>query len=109
MSLSTNAVAIAVRRPKQRRRPRATLYSPPPSQTRNARAVRTRPSPGSRRSMTSPSATRSRSEEHTSELSHLGISYAVFCLKKKNIPALDDYLRQDERRASLPFLPDSRI
>src|SRR5215212_10430676 len=25
----------------------------------------------------------SRSEEHTSELSHLGISYAVFCLKKK--------------------------
>src|SRR5258705_5902053 len=26
---------------------------------------------------------RSRSEEHTSELSHLGISYAVFCLKKK--------------------------
>src|SRR5437899_8077134 len=27
---------------------------------------------------------RERSEEHTSELSHLGISYAVFCLKKKN-------------------------
>src|SRR5256885_12374301 len=26
----------------------------------------------------------SRSEEHTSELSHLVISYAVFCLKKKN-------------------------
>src|SRR5262245_65130745 len=25
-----------------------------------------------------------RSEEHTSEPSHLGISYAVFCLKKKN-------------------------
>src|SRR5437899_349153 len=25
-----------------------------------------------------------RSEEHTSESSHLGISYAVFCLKKKN-------------------------
>src|SRR5256885_8683404 len=25
-----------------------------------------------------------RSEEHTSELSHLVISYAVFCLKKKN-------------------------
>src|SRR5262245_64913994 len=24
-----------------------------------------------------------RSEEHTSESSHLGISYAVFCLKKK--------------------------
>src|SRR5260221_1331184 len=27
---------------------------------------------------------RSRSEEHTSELSHTVISYAVFCLKKKN-------------------------
>src|ERR1035438_10761436 len=27
-----------------------------------------------------------RSEEHTSELHHLGISYAVFCLKKKNAP-----------------------
>src|SRR5690349_23878320 len=26
-----------------------------------------------------------RSEEHTSELSHVEISYAVFCLKKKNI------------------------
>src|SRR5205807_7930336 len=26
-----------------------------------------------------------RSEEHTSELQHLVISYAVFCLKKKNI------------------------
>src|SRR5690242_4406489 len=25
-----------------------------------------------------------RSEEHTSELSHMSISYAVFCLKKKN-------------------------
>src|SRR5256885_11991415 len=28
-----------------------------------------------------------RSEEHTSELSHLVISYAVFCLKKKNSTA----------------------
>src|SRR5436309_8856656 len=27
---------------------------------------------------------RSRSEEHTSELRHVKISYAVFCLKKKN-------------------------
>ena len=31
-----------------------------------------------------------RSEEHTSELSHQIISYAVFCLKKKTIQ--DDYL-----------------
>src|SRR3712207_8322690 len=28
-------------------------------------------------------ATAGRSEEHTSELSHANISYAVFCLKKK--------------------------
>src|SRR3712207_8918769 len=28
---------------------------------------------------------RSRSEEHTSELRHANISYAVFCLKKKKI------------------------
>src|SRR5690242_20882150 len=27
--------------------------------------------------------TRARSEEHTSELHHMSISYAVFCLKKK--------------------------
>ena len=41
-------------------RPRATLYSPPPSQTWKARAVWMRPSPGSRRSMTSPRLTRSK-------------------------------------------------
>ncbi len=52
--LSASAVAMAVRRPKQRRRPRATLYSPPPSHTWKWRVVWMRPSPGSRRSMTSP-------------------------------------------------------
>src|SRR5258705_4239200 len=31
-----------------------------------------------------------RSEEHTSEPSHLGISYAVFCLKKKSVTAKMD-------------------
>src|SRR2546430_1206330 len=45
--------------PKQRRRPRATLYSPPPSQARNSRVVETRESPGSRRNITSPRLTRS--------------------------------------------------
>src|SRR5690625_6797608 len=29
-----------------------------------------------------------RSEEHTSELSHVATSYAVFCLKKKTCPTL---------------------
>src|SRR6186713_3664478 len=37
--------------------------------------------------------TRSRSEEHTSELqSHSGISYAVFCLKKKKIKKIQMYI-----------------
>ena len=53
------AVTMAVFRPKQRRRPRATLYSPPPSHTLNCRAVATRTSPGSSRSITSPRLTRS--------------------------------------------------
>jgi hypothetical protein len=43
--------------PKHFRRPREVLYSPPPSQAVNERAVRIRPSPGSRRSMTSPRET----------------------------------------------------
>src|SRR5205814_8076754 len=34
---------------------------------------------------------KSRSEEHTSESSHLGISYAVFCLKKKKKSELKFY------------------
>src|SRR5450432_3164572 len=60
MGLSASAVTTAVSRPKQRLRPRATLYSPPPSQTRKVRVVATRSSPGSRRSITSPSETRSK-------------------------------------------------
>src|SRR5215510_8040376 len=58
--LSTSAVTIAVSSPKQRLRPRATLYSPPPSQTWKLRVVWMRPSPGSRRSITSPRLTRSK-------------------------------------------------
>ena len=57
--LSASAVTMAVSSPKQRRSPRATLYSPPPSQTWNERVVWTRMSPGSSRSMTSPRATQS--------------------------------------------------
>ena len=53
-SIEAKAVAIAVFNPKHRRKPRATLYSPPPSHTLNRRVVRIRPSPGSSRSMTSP-------------------------------------------------------
>src|ERR1700731_17409 len=56
---SVNAVTTAVSRPKQRFSPRATLYSPPPSQTSKDRAVAMRRSPGSSRTMTSPKLTRS--------------------------------------------------
>src|SRR5436190_20282014 len=62
-SFSAKAVATAVFKPKQRRSPRATLYSPPPSQTLNSRAVRIRLSPGSRRSMISPRAIMSHRHE----------------------------------------------
>src|SRR5216683_1026563 len=56
---SVNAVTTVVSRPKQRLRPRATLYSPPPSQTSKLRVVAMRRSPGSKRTMTSPRLTRS--------------------------------------------------
>ena len=59
MGLSASAVTMAVSNPKQRLRPRATLYSPPPSQARKWRVVEMRSSPGSRRNMTSPRLTRS--------------------------------------------------
>src|SRR3712207_8698459 len=36
-----------------------------------------------------------RSEEHTSDSSHANISYAVFCLKKKNIHILSRYFFLD--------------
>ena len=58
-SLSANAVITAVLRPKQRRRPRTTLYSPPPSHARKLLAVRILPSPGSSLSITSPRDTAS--------------------------------------------------
>src|SRR5205814_4702921 len=56
----------------------------PDRQTR--RSLRGRPEPGSAfRSALHPLGCRLgiRSEEHTLNSSHLGISYAVFCLKKK--------------------------
>src|SRR5438874_4927681 len=56
---SANAFTTAVSRPNQRSKPRDTLYSPPPSQTRKVRVVAIRLSPGSKRSMTSPRLTRS--------------------------------------------------
>src|SRR5690625_5423416 len=44
---------------------------------------------------------RGRSEEHTSELSHVAISYAVFCLKKKTELGLQDITNRDQTKRSL--------
>src|SRR5205823_3612795 len=85
-SLSANAVQTAVLRPKQRRSPRATLYSPPPSQTLNSRAQRTRPSPGSSRSMISPSAIRSYLQEPADLRFRAGmVSVSVESLNRYNV------------------------
>src|SRR5712671_2180574 len=59
MGSSAKAVTTAVSRPKQRLSPRATLYSPPPSQTSKERVVAMRFSPGSKRTMISPRLMRS--------------------------------------------------
>src|SRR5258708_21517477 len=48
-------------------------------------------------------ARRRRSEEHTSELHHQIISYAVFCLKKKkNISPIPRYMNYPHTRAFPP-------
>src|SRR3712207_7206170 len=73
-----------------RRPPRSTLF--PYTTLFRSRRMRSFSAAACRRSVSSNSSFRestsyadSRSEEHTSELSHANISYAVFCLKKKKI------------------------
>src|SRR3546814_9628562 len=87
---------LMIRRPPRSTRtdtlfPYTTLFrspgwrtaTPAPASTRRATCTRCRSFPGTG-PPTTASATR-RSEEHTSELQSLmRISYAVFCLKKKN-------------------------
>ena len=58
-SLTGSAVMAVERLPQHLRMARATLYSPPPSHTWNVRALRTRPKPGSKRSMISPNEAQS--------------------------------------------------
>ena len=57
MSSSTSAVSTAVRNPNVYASPQATLVSPPPWKTRISRARAVGTSYGSKRSITSPSAT----------------------------------------------------
>src|SRR6187399_2403336 len=58
-SLMGSAVTAVARLPQHLRMARATLYSPPPSHTWKLRALRTRPTPGSKRSMISPNEAQS--------------------------------------------------
>src|SRR5882757_6346946 len=76
--LSASAVTMAVFNPKHRRNPRATLYSPPPSHTLNWRAVATRTSPGSSRSITSPRLTSSHLHSSFARTTRLFASLAAF-------------------------------
>src|SRR5688572_31832723 len=61
--------------------PYTTLFRSPTTRTSSARPTRSLSTPAT----ASPPG---RSEEHTSNSSHSQISYAVFCLKKKNPPHL---------------------
>ncbi len=58
-SFCGSAVTAVARLPQHLRMARATLYSPPPSHTWKLRALRTRPKPGSKRSITSPNEAQS--------------------------------------------------
>src|SRR5256885_6985600 len=78
-----------------RRPPRSTLFpyttlfrsmritSSPVVALNHAAAVAMSEGPERGLSLIEAAGANGRSEEHTSELSHLVISYAVFCLKKK--------------------------
>src|SRR5699024_11436659 len=64
---------------KARHPPSSTLFP----YTTLFRSWRPLSQPGFTPAAKNPTATWDRSEEHTSELHHVSISYAVFCLKKK--------------------------
>src|SRR5256885_6041727 len=59
---------------------------------------------GQGRDLAQLGAIRARSEEHTSEPSHLVISYAVFCLKKKKQITLGGSHAENFRSAALGHL-----
>src|SRR5579883_938762 len=65
-----------------RRPPRSTLF-PYTTLFRSAQSPPSPESPPTAATPDSPPPAPRRSEEHTSELRHVKISYAVFCLKKK--------------------------
>src|SRR3546814_2436295 len=81
---------LMIRRPPRSTRtdtlfPYTTLFRSAPARVSRPRAVRGAPWPLRRRRAAHGDSRPDRSEEHTSELQSLmRISYAVFCLKKKN-------------------------
>src|SRR5690242_220238 len=90
---------MAVSIPKQRFSPRATLYSPPPSQTSNVRVVWIRRSPGSSRSMTSPRLTMS--QRHSS----LGFIFNMNSVRKSALLFLSDHHSRSKIAFSFLLLP----
>src|SRR2546426_3864102 len=75
-----------------RRPPRSTLF-PYTTLFRSQRSVGNRTQHSARWTRCGASRQRqdSRSEEHTSDSSHLVISYAVFCLKKKKNSLMSNF------------------
>src|SRR3546814_6272059 len=62
-----------------------------------------RPAAASAAERASEATTTSRSEEHTSELQSLmRISYAVFCLKKKNKSQTDTQPQSNDTKSDIP-------
>src|SRR5258705_12778711 len=69
-----SAVTTAARFCQHFRMARATLYSPPPSHTWKERPLRTRPNPGSKRSITSPNDTQSHFDSAADLISSLAMT-----------------------------------
>src|SRR5206468_9645433 len=55
----------------------------------------------------SATVTITRSEEHTSELSHDQTSYAVFCLKKKNLFSFESFILTPNECRLFQFMPSN--
>jgi hypothetical protein len=72
-----HALTTAVLSLKHFFKPLATLYSPPPSQTLNSRAVLILPSPGSRRIIISPRETSSQVQFPLGLMSSLAIVFLL--------------------------------
>src|SRR5688500_17741898 len=109
-SLSAKAVTTAVLRPKHLRRPRATLYSPPPSQALKLRAVRMRMSPGSRRSITSPRETWSNLQEDLGLIASKGMGFSVILASVKSFRfSFPSHYRHGRRAQSRHLSPVPRL